>query len=277
MKKMNRVVSVRTLGVAILTTTFVVSSCFIVFADGIQRTITATFNSVDVFVNGEELEDDNLMYKGTVYLPLRKVGEAVDAEVGFDAKTSSVTLNTKTTTEEVAKNIVEAEIKVPSSFDTGMYTVGKDISAGIYRVTLEGDSGFVARYNAVNPETENTIGAHIYENDGGYIEILDTDRAVEVDQAMIEKIDVSKLPKSQTSTFTDGMYLVGTDMKTGLYRIEPTSDEDEYYVGKFKDATFDMERISENFRYFGDTNDYVNVTDNDYVVVIRNGRLVRED
>lgn len=78
-----------------------------VFGSGIQETIEVLFNSVNLSVNGtisgkvgENHILDNgeevpysILYKGTTYLPIRKVSEVLNKEVAWDGDTSTVSIN----------------------------------------------------------------------------------------------------------------------------------------------------------------------------------------
>lgn len=45
-------------------------------------------------VNGQNIDNETLLYNGTTYLPIRAIGEAIGAEVNYDAKTYTATLTT---------------------------------------------------------------------------------------------------------------------------------------------------------------------------------------
>ena len=62
-----------------------------IFADNITKVIEVLFNSVDIVVEGEDIQLDNIVYEGTTYVPLRKIfEEVVGREVKWDAETSTV-------------------------------------------------------------------------------------------------------------------------------------------------------------------------------------------
>ena len=67
-----------------------------------QKDITV-FSGVRIFVDGAELQPtdvkghdvDAFIYEGTTYVPLRAVGEALDAEVSWNSETKTVYVNSK--------------------------------------------------------------------------------------------------------------------------------------------------------------------------------------
>lgn len=63
------------------------------FAAGTQ-TIEAIFGKIKLVVNGQNIDDETLLYNGTTYLPIRAIGNAIGADVNYDAKTYTATLTT---------------------------------------------------------------------------------------------------------------------------------------------------------------------------------------
>ena len=72
----------------------VTSSVFAAQSDYVQ----ATFQKFKLVVNGEEkeLSSDPLVYKGTTYLPVRTVFDAVGFDVKYDAGTKTISANSQT-------------------------------------------------------------------------------------------------------------------------------------------------------------------------------------
>jgi len=67
----------------------------VVFADGIQQGINVVFNKVNISVNGAMVVGDNILYNGTTYVPLRKIADMLDKEVGWDKTTNTASINDK--------------------------------------------------------------------------------------------------------------------------------------------------------------------------------------
>lgn len=64
-----------------------------VVASDFTQTIDAMINSVKVRVNHRYISGENIVYKGTTYVPLRVAAEVLEKEVGWDHKTNTVTIN----------------------------------------------------------------------------------------------------------------------------------------------------------------------------------------
>ena len=74
------------------------------FAEPVNRQITAVYNGIKIYVNGEKIDpkDANgnvvqpFVYDGTTYLPVRAIAEAVGYDVNYDATTLTVNLTSQT-------------------------------------------------------------------------------------------------------------------------------------------------------------------------------------
>ena len=81
---------------------FVVSSG-VVFADSVSKTVTAVYNNIKIFVDGEKItpKDANgntvepFIIDGTTYLPVRAVASALGKEVDWDGTSNSVYIGKK--------------------------------------------------------------------------------------------------------------------------------------------------------------------------------------
>ncbi len=65
--------------------------------------IEVVWNKVNISVNGEKVEGENILYKGTTYAPLRAVSEILDKEVVWDQKTNMAKINDRKV-EDTKKN-----------------------------------------------------------------------------------------------------------------------------------------------------------------------------
>ena len=67
-----------------------------VYANNLFTKIDVIFNQMNLFVNGQKVEADNILYNGTTYVPLRKVAEMLDKDVIWDQATNSVNITDRT-------------------------------------------------------------------------------------------------------------------------------------------------------------------------------------
>lgn len=73
-------------------------SMFTVFAEPISKNITAMYNNIKIYVDGNLIQPKDaagnsiepFIYNGTTYLPVRAIGEALGKTVQWDGKTNSV-------------------------------------------------------------------------------------------------------------------------------------------------------------------------------------------
>jgi hypothetical protein len=63
------------------------------FAQTVLQKITVALNTVNLEVNGEKVGTDNILYKGTTYVPLRSAAEMLDKEVTWDQETMTAGIN----------------------------------------------------------------------------------------------------------------------------------------------------------------------------------------
>jgi len=128
-----------------------------VLAESIQ-TIEVIFGRVKLFVNGEPIAQETLLYQGVTYVPLRAVSEALDVDVEWDGETNTARLTKKETEQQVMSEpvLIPKPTPVPTPKATpaptslpsptpkpasssgqfvlteGEWIVGKDIPAGRY-------------------------------------------------------------------------------------------------------------------------------------------------
>lgn len=75
----------------------IVTTIFIntVIGAQVKTTIDVAFDSVKIFVNGQKQNIDNLIYKDTTYVPLRKISEIYDKKVIWDGANRRVDIYNK--------------------------------------------------------------------------------------------------------------------------------------------------------------------------------------
>ena len=96
-----------------ITTALLSATVFTAFAEPVNKTITAVYNNIRIYIDGELLDpkdgDGNkvepFIYNGTTYLPIRAVSEALGKEVTWDGNTNSVYLATKSADESDLLNV----------------------------------------------------------------------------------------------------------------------------------------------------------------------------
>lgn len=85
---------------AIIITTMLMST---VLGAPVKKSIDVVCNSVNITVNNEKVTTDNLLYKGTTYVPLRAISEMLDKEVGWDQKTNTASINDTKLKKEISR------------------------------------------------------------------------------------------------------------------------------------------------------------------------------
>lgn len=138
---------------AALLTGMIIMLTVSVLAESIQK-IEVVFGRVKIFVNGEPVAQETLLYQGVTYVPLRAVSEALDVDVEWDGETNSARLTQKKIKPQVTPEPVlipkpelvptPAPTPVPTTkqkpastpgqvvLTEGEWVVGKDIPAGRY-------------------------------------------------------------------------------------------------------------------------------------------------
>lgn len=58
-------------------------------AGGWKQNIEVEFNSVNLEVNGTNVDADNILYNGTTYVPLRRTAEILGCDIGWDGNTNT--------------------------------------------------------------------------------------------------------------------------------------------------------------------------------------------
>ncbi|SHE89321.1 protein of unknown function [Caldanaerobius fijiensis DSM 17918] len=103
---------------------FLVATIIMAFSSGIAATamqkIEVKLNTVKIKVNGKPVVADNILYKGTTYVPLRAISTMLDKDVIWDGKTGTVHINDKgsTNTGEIGYSINNpASINTPLIID----------------------------------------------------------------------------------------------------------------------------------------------------------------
>lgn len=130
------------------------------------ETIDIVFNSINITVNGVKVEADNILYNGTTYVPLRKIGEMLNKDVGWDESTRTASINDKSDKSD-ENNKEDKDDEKTSSFilSAGEYIVGVDIQPGKYYLEVISGSGSLHRYDKGSKVYVLTITFGTFDSD----------------------------------------------------------------------------------------------------------------
>ena len=152
--------------------------------------------------------------------------------------------------------------------------VGKDIKAGLYKVTLKDKimkMGYVERAKDVNMEL-NSIIANIILTGNGYVEILPTDVAVKLQGVEIEPVKLEDVKPAVKKEASDGIYLIGYDLEAGTYKVEVTDTTTKMgYVQRSRSVAMGMDDIIANEIVQG--SGYVKIEKGDFAVRLQGVKL----
>lgn len=150
--------------------------------------------------------------------------------------------------------------------------VGEDISAGLYKVErLPGSNGTnVFRFNDLSMKNSSLIKWHTFLN-SGYVEILDTDKAVKIIGAQLTQIDLKTLTPNLQTELTTGIYLVGYDVAPGVYSIELLEGAQEGYIERSKSVNIELDTLIATYYIPGTS--YLEIADTDFAIKLLNVRI----
>lgn len=86
-----------------------------VLAAGVTKNIKVQWNSLSVYVNGKKVTGNNIVYGGTVYVPLKTIADGLNKNTVHDKKKNKITVTDKErlyTKKEVDKMISQATSKL---------------------------------------------------------------------------------------------------------------------------------------------------------------------
>ncbi len=109
---------------------------FPVSAENGTKEISASFRNIKVVADGRQLSmtAEPFLYNGTVYLPVRAVGEAVNMDISWDNASNTVRLDTPP-----PRLIVDPRAEERTDFALSVTPSGKKERTAIFQVTESGD------------------------------------------------------------------------------------------------------------------------------------------
>ena len=210
----------------------------------VAEEVKAIFNSVRVSLYGQDIAQwgenytlangenvpYSILYKGTTYLPLRKIGELTGKKVGWNGDTNTVYLNSEITNETGLKKLVEKPDKNGNVWTYYLYMSEIDLKRSNYRALVIRDenrrleriyqiegAGYIFTKGPVSEDSLKYIEHIVKITDDGII----FTKYIEEGKAVLWKIDFLSDENSQ-----DGYRLEGyIDAEQG---IEKTIFWDDY-------------------------------------------------
>jgi len=227
------------------------------------KKISVYLNSLKVFVSGEKVPNDVIVYNGKVYVNANDVSKALKQEYSWDKKNNNVYIGDK-----------PVDLSAIKMFGTGTYIVNKDLQPGLYKVLSLSNSGYIARASAVDMDSESILANDIFQGDG-YFEILNTDVAVKLSNVKIYKIDLTKYEKKIKNTASNGIFLVGYDLTPGRYKVELNIGSSSGYMARLSAVTLNMSDTIANDIVQGPS--YLDILETDFAVKLSGVKITKEN
>ncbi len=92
-KLLKEVLAVKKFIVIILSIVLILSFSLSIFSESISDTIKVFRNSIGIEVNGKKVNVDNFVYEGVTYIPLRRVSELLNKNVGWNRYTNIASID----------------------------------------------------------------------------------------------------------------------------------------------------------------------------------------
>ncbi len=156
--------------ICLVTATMLVGATSITaMAKVMEQEITVSYNDIKVTVNGEKITTNSepFIYKGTTYLPVRDVAEAVGKDVKWDNNTKTVALTDKEIP-YVAPTITEKPFVESAVTLYDNYPYHQDSYFMVDESRIVGNQGFPEDTYAINISniTSSSFDFEIVINDG---------------------------------------------------------------------------------------------------------------
>ncbi len=164
--------------------------------------------------------------------------------IGAASGGSNNTPSSNTATSNTNNQQTQSQQKQPTPtidthphFGDGVYTVGKDIQPGTYRTRVASSGCYFERLSGFGGTLDEII-ANDNTDFPAIVTIAATDKGFKSQDCGTWTQDVSQITKS-TTTFPDGMYIVGTDIQAGTYKNSGQSGCYYSRLSNFSDAGID--------------------------------------
>ena len=128
-----------------------------------------------------------------------------------------------------------------ATFTDGTYQVGIDIQPGTYRTQTGSQGCYYARLKSFSGSLDDIL-ANNNTDDPAIVTILPTDKGFESRNCGTWTKDLSQITTSMT-TFPDGMYIIGVDIKPGTYK---SSGNQGCYYARLSNFTGSLDSIIAN-------------------------------
>jgi hypothetical protein len=156
-------------------------------------------------------------------------------------------------------------------YDDGEYLVGKDILAGLYKVTLMNTNSKIGYVERAASADMSTILANITYTGDGYIKIKSTDAVVKLSGVVITPIHYTNLTPNIKNEVGSGTYLIGIDINPGTYKIEPTAGSGKAYYARLSSVSMDENDIIK-YEFFKNT-ETITILPTDVAIHIQGAKL----
>lgn len=118
-----------------------------------------------------------------------------------------------------ARPTLPAPMTPPGSFRDGMQVVGKDIKPGTYRTRARAPGCYWARLAGFSGEIGDFL-ANGNESGPMIVTISPRDKGFESRKCGLWSPDLSAITKSIDAPFSDGTFIIGTDIAPGTWRAD---------------------------------------------------------
>lgn len=113
--------------------------------------IAVTRNSITVYVNNNKINADNFVYNDTTYIPIRAVGNALNATIDYNAITKSVNITVPKQTNTVVQTVTKDDVTMSN------YVIATAYASNIQQTMLFILDNLEQLPKSANKETFDTL------------------------------------------------------------------------------------------------------------------------